>query len=145
MKVHLVFWAKRKADGRITERRSQPVLCKTQGRRYLSKCSRKCKGDLKIIQIAVGTPRDGCPWVVALPYFLTDALDASIDRMLDHIDYVVQLVGHEHVAIGTDWPIQAPDAVLHAAMGGETYSRKVGWTGEYRRDVGEGQTAAGGL
>jgi membrane dipeptidase len=58
--------------------------------------------------------------VVAVPAFLTDQDQPSIEHMLDHIDYVSRLVGWEHVAIGTDWPIQAPDDVLSATLGGET-------------------------
>jgi membrane dipeptidase len=32
--------------------------------------------------------------------------------MLDHIEYLSDLVGWRHVAIGTDWPLQAPDELL---------------------------------
>jgi membrane dipeptidase len=34
--------------------------------------------------------------------------------MLDHIDYVAGLVGWEHVAIGTDWPLALDKESLHA-------------------------------
>src|SRR3546814_3094966 len=46
--------------------------------------------------------------IVAVPAFLTDQPDPTISIMLDHIDYVADLVGWQHVAIGTDWPLQAP-------------------------------------
>ena len=31
---------------------------------------------------------------------------------LDQIDYVAELVGWEHVAIGSDWPMPMPESVL---------------------------------
>jgi membrane dipeptidase len=46
--------------------------------------------------------------VVAVPAFITDEGVATIEHMLDHIDYIARLVGWQHVAIGTDWPLQAP-------------------------------------
>lgn len=50
--------------------------------------------------------------VVALPAFLTDDPSPTIEHMLDHIDYIAGLVGPQHVAIGTDWPLQAPEEML---------------------------------
>ena len=41
--------------------------------------------------------------VYAVPFFLTDHPKANINHMLNHIDYIVNLVGWEHVGIGTDW------------------------------------------
>lgn len=51
--------------------------------------------------------------VYAIPHFLgaADGPPLTIELMLDHIDYLVGLVGNEHVAIGTDWPIALPDQV----------------------------------
>jgi membrane dipeptidase len=57
--------------------------------------------------------------IVALPAFLSSELQPTIERMLDHIDYVAGLVGWRHVAIGTDWPMQAPDDILAATLGAE--------------------------
>ena len=54
--------------------------------------------------------------VLALPAFLTGAETPTIEHMLDHIDYIAGLVGWRHVAIGTDWPLQAPDDVLRHVM-----------------------------
>lgn len=73
--------------------------------------------------------------VVAVPYFLSGEAGSSIEHMLDHIDYISDLVGWQHVAIGTDWPLQAPDDVLLASLGAEEYTKQVGWSGMYRRDV----------
>ena len=32
--------------------------------------------------------------------------------MVEHIDYIAELVGIDHVAIGTDWPMQLPKWLL---------------------------------
>jgi membrane dipeptidase len=71
--------------------------------------------------------------IVAVPAFLTDHDQPSIEHMLDHIDHVSQLVGWRHVAIGTDWPIQAPDDVLRATLGSETAG--IGFRPEDRLDL----------
>lgn len=60
----------------------------------------------------------GVVGVVAVPFFLTGEREPTIDTMLDHIDYIANLVGWRHVAIGTDWPLNAPDEVLKATFEG---------------------------
>lgn len=57
--------------------------------------------------------------VVAVPAFLTDATAPSVEHMLDHIDYIADLVGWRHVGIGTDWPLQAPEDLLLSTFGAE--------------------------
>lgn len=44
--------------------------------------------------------------VVAVPFFLSSKPDATIEAMLDHVDHIAELVGPEHAAVGTDWPMQ---------------------------------------
>jgi len=73
--------------------------------------------------------------VLAVPYFLSAEAVPTIEHMLDHIDYIAGLVGWQHVAIGTDWPMQAPDHVLARTLGGEEYRKQAGWSSLYRRDV----------
>jgi membrane dipeptidase len=46
--------------------------------------------------------------IVTLPIFLTREPAATVDHMLDHMEYIANLVGWQHVAIGTDHPLQAP-------------------------------------
>jgi membrane dipeptidase len=41
--------------------------------------------------------------------FLTGKERSSIEDFLDHVDYMANLVGWQHVGIGSDWPMQAPD------------------------------------
>src|SRR3546814_6272981 len=71
--------------------------------------------------------------IVAVPAFLTDQPDPTISIMLDHIDYVADLVGWQHVAIGTDWPLQAPREILQAMF--QPANTLIGFRKEHRLDV----------
>ena len=53
--------------------------------------------------------------------------------MLDHIDYIANLVGWEHVAIGTDWPMQAPDDLIVQTLGAA--AKSLGFREQDRLDV----------
>lgn len=60
--------------------------------------------------------------VAMVPAFLSPTEPATIDLALDHLDYIARLVGWQHVALGTDWPLPLPAslnrAVGEAAVGG---------------------------
>jgi membrane dipeptidase len=71
--------------------------------------------------------------VVAVPFFLSGATSPSIEHMLDHVDYISSAVGWQHLAIGTDWPLQAPDEVLKLTLGAEIES--IGFRDEDHIDV----------
>jgi membrane dipeptidase len=71
--------------------------------------------------------------VVAVPFFLTRERHPSIEHMLNHIDYIAALVGWQHVAIGTDWPIQAPDELLKLTLSPD--NRALGFRDEDHLDV----------
>jgi membrane dipeptidase len=59
---------------------------------------------------AVGT--DGYVGVVCVPSFLTDEQPATLEHWLRHVDRFVELVGTDHVGIGTDWsPEFAPKLI----------------------------------
>jgi membrane dipeptidase len=73
----------------------------------------RAKSDEEIVAIAES---GGVVGVVAVPFFLAPGSGVTIESMLDHIDYISQLVGWEHVGIGTDWPLQADKATLAAAL-----------------------------
>lgn len=45
----------------------------------------------------------GVMGVIFAPYFLSGRLWASVDILIDHIFYIAELVGWEHVALGTDF------------------------------------------
>ncbi len=53
--------------------------------------------------------------VVMVPFFLSKDRRPTLDRFLDHVDYIANLVGWQHVSLGTDWPLQLPDE-LHQKM-----------------------------
>jgi membrane dipeptidase len=71
--------------------------------------------------------------VVAVPAFLTDKARPTIDDMLDHIDYIANLVGWQHVAIGTDWPLQAPEELLRSILSPD--NKATGFREQDRLDV----------
>ena len=78
--------------------------------------SARAKSDDALKAIA-GT--GGVIGVVAVPFFLSAGARPTVELMLDHIDYIADLVGWRHVAIGTDWPMQAPDDLLEKTLGAE--------------------------
>jgi membrane dipeptidase len=55
----------------------------------------------------------GVVGVFAIPFFLgrPDGTRPTIELMLDHVDYVAQLVGWQHTAVGSDWPLALPDGI----------------------------------
>jgi len=59
---------------------------------------------------AVGT--DGYVGVVCVPFFLTNEEPATLDHFVRHVDHIVDLIGTDHVGIGTDWsPEFAPKLI----------------------------------
>jgi len=71
--------------------------------------------------------------VVAAPPFLTSDPAPTVEHMLDHIDYIVELVGWRYVAIGTDWPQQAPLDVLKVTL--EAGAKSIGFREEDHLDL----------
>jgi len=80
----------------------RPIMASHTGARAILNHMR-CKTDEEIKAIA-GT--GGLIGVYAYPNMLGP--DATLNTMLDHIDYIAQLVGTDHVAIGTDINYHAP-------------------------------------
>jgi membrane dipeptidase len=71
--------------------------------------------------------------VLAVPAFITTDREPRLDHMLDHIEYIADLVGWQHVAIGTDWPMQAPLEVLRLSL--EANAESIGFRDEDRLDM----------
>ena len=72
--------------------------------------------------------------VYCVPAFLSPPGDAStIERVLDHVDYVSGLVGPEHLAIGTDWPLALPHALQKRLL--EPLFDEIGFSSAHRLDV----------
>jgi membrane dipeptidase len=71
--------------------------------------------------------------VVTVPFFLGPGEGVNMEAMMDHIDHIVNLVGWEHVGIGTDWPIPMPKSLLR-----DVYSllvSEVGFREEHKIDT----------
>lgn len=49
---------------------------------------------------------------MTVPFVLAAGEGVTVEAWLDHVDYVADLVGWQHVAIGTDWPLHRPKAIL---------------------------------
>lgn len=63
----------------------------------------RCKSDEELRAIA---ETSGVIGIFAMPWFVhSDPKNTTLDHVLDHIDYVVRLVGVDYVGIGTDWPM----------------------------------------
>ncbi|MFI6289678.1 dipeptidase [Streptomyces sp. NPDC051018] len=75
----------------------------------------RAKSDDEIRAIAA---TGGVIGVYAVPFFLAspDAANPTIELVLDHMEHISALVGPEHVAIGTDWPLALPYHVQEAAF-----------------------------
>jgi membrane dipeptidase len=76
---------------------------------------------------------NGLIGVLAVPYFLSSESAPTIECMLDHIDYIANLVGWQHVAIGTDYPWPIPNKLLAQSAGAE-FDAKAGFRPEDRVD-----------
>lgn len=63
----------------------------------------RCKSDEELKAIAA---TGGVIGVFAMPWFIAeDPKNTTIDHFLDHVDYIVNVAGIDHVGIGTDWPM----------------------------------------
>ncbi|WP_238323005.1 dipeptidase [Gorillibacterium massiliense] len=81
---------------------SAPVIASHTGVEALYPHMR-CKSDEEFKAIAA---TGGVIGIFAMPWFVYEDPDhTTLDHVLDHIDYVVRLVGVDHVGIGTDWPM----------------------------------------
>jgi membrane dipeptidase len=67
--------------------------------------------------------RGGLIGITAVPNSLSDAPDQDITCVLDHYDYMVKLVGIDHVAIGTDTTIGDHVGFHKVAMGRDVSGR----------------------
>ena len=52
--------------------------------------------------------------VLVVPFFITDAAEATLEHWLAHVDRAAELAGIEHVGIGTDWGEVLPKSVVQA-------------------------------
>ena len=62
--------------------------------------------------------KGGVIGALSFPMMLTQKLPATLDDYVDAIDYLVQLVGVDHVAIGPDFMEEMPLEVVQKVLGG---------------------------
>jgi membrane dipeptidase len=89
----------------------------------------RAKSDEEIRAIA---NTGGLVGVYAVPFFLSPQEEPAIESMLDHIDYIAQLVGWQHVGVGTDWPLQMSQWALRNVA--NPWMQAFGFTPEHRID-----------
>jgi len=88
-----------KTTKEAAEASKDPIVCSHTGARALNPRNRRLKSDEAIKAIA---EKGGIIGVFAVPNALSNKERQGINDVLDHIDYIVNLVGINHVAIGTD-------------------------------------------
>ena len=90
----------------------------------------RAKSDEELMAVA---DTGGVVGVYAVPFFLAPQKDrATMDVMLDHIDYIVNLIGWRHVGIGTDWPFMLSHDLVDNTIGGSW--EKMGFRAEHEID-----------
>jgi membrane dipeptidase len=92
----------------------RPVLISHSNCRALVKHPR-CSSDRLIRAMAV---TGGVIGITVLPIMLTARRPAGIGDVLDHFDHVAELVGVEHVGLGSDTDLDAIDPRTHAVRAG---------------------------
>jgi membrane dipeptidase len=112
-----------------------PVIATHTSAAALFDCDR-AKTDEELRAIAA---TGGVIGVYAVPFFLSppDPSRPTVELVLDHILYIAELVGWDHVGIGTDWPAAEPFHLLghdvRAAV--EKGLRQNGFRAEHHVDV----------
>ena len=81
----------------------------------------RTRGDEELVACA---DKGGLICVTAVPNSLSDAPDQDINCVLDHYDYLVKLVGIDHVGIGTDTLVGDHVGFHKTAMGRDAARRE---------------------
>jgi len=81
------------------EASKDPVFCNHVGARALYPTMKRLKTDQELLALA---KKGGLAGVSAIPNQLSGNAEQGIEDMLNHIDYFVNLIGVDHVAIGLD-------------------------------------------
>lgn len=104
----------------------KPVLITHANCRALVPGSARCKTDEEIRQVAA---KGGVIGVTMVRYFVSSTAQATIDKVLDHIDHIAKLTGIEHVGIGSDVDLEGRDVHAHPLrrndLDGIDYERKI--------------------
>jgi membrane dipeptidase len=104
----------------------KPVLITHSNCRKLVPNSSRCKSDETIRQMAA---KGGVMGVTMVRGFVSSSGPATIETVLDHVQHIAQLVGVEHVGVGSDvdldgrdWPANSPRKY---DLDGIDYSKKI--------------------
>lgn len=81
------------------EASKDPVMFNHVGARALYPQMKRLKTDEELVALA---KKGGVAGVSAIPNQLSGSAEQGIEDMLNHIDYMVKLIGVDHVAIGLD-------------------------------------------
>ena len=111
-----------------------PVIATHTSAAAVFDCDR-AKSDEELVAIA-GT--GGVIGVYAVPFFLAPhGQRGTVELLLDQVQYIAELVGWEHVGLGTDWPAADPFALLGEDFraGVEESLRQNGFRGEHAVDI----------
>jgi membrane dipeptidase len=81
----------------------------------------RTRGDEELVACA---DKGGLICITAVPNSLSDAPDQDINCVLDHYDYLVKLVGIDHVGIGTDTLVGDHVGFHKTALGRDTAGRE---------------------
>lgn len=83
-------------------------------------------------QLKAVAEKGGYIGVVIVPAFLTERPRATLEDFLDHIDHLTELVGVDHVGVGTDWNGAIPHKGLADKLNEEM--KTLGFRPEHRID-----------
>lgn len=98
MIIDLSHWGEKSSFDAI-EASKDPVIISHSGARALLPRNKRLKSDELIKTLA---EKDGLIGVTAIPNYLSQEKRQGVKDMINHIDYIVNLVGVDYVAIGTD-------------------------------------------
>ena len=98
MIIDTSHWGERSTLDAI-EASKDPLLVSHAGARALVPRNVRLKSDELIHTLA---EKEGVIGVCGIPNYLSQEKRQGVDDMVTHIDYIAELVGIEHVAIGTD-------------------------------------------
>jgi membrane dipeptidase len=106
------------------EASERPVLVTHSNCRYLVRYSARCKTDEAIQRMAA---KGGVMGVTMVRAFVSAGAKANIESVLDHIDHIANLVGVEHVGLGSDVDLDGRDRHSERKydLDGIDYSKKI--------------------
>lgn len=78
--------------------------------------------------------------IVTVPFFIAPPRTADLNTWANHVEYVAELVGVQHVGIGTDWPMPGPMFSLELVA---DFAQKNGFRGAEHQIDDTGYTMKG--